>query len=204
MYKVKCCGVKYFAHQKEKQQHTQCHAAWSLLYHKACSHVFLFLFFFPSQATCRRVAYIGMLPGLSCFKLNSWASTPPPLLATMSQTLTSSMEGEKKHSVQRQRLAAIKCKKKKKWGSCRARADLLTQCFWKDSTNVTSGTAGQSSLLEKELLSGLGWRELVVINYSLWQDGCGNEVFQNVCNIGWNAMMKIGEEMACKVIKKKL
>lgn len=84
----------------------------------------------------------------------------------MSQTLTTLMEGGKKHSVQRQRLAAIKCKKQKKnkCGSCRARADLLTQGFWKDSTNVTSGTAGQSSLLEKELLSGFGWRELVVIS----------------------------------------
>lgn len=81
---------------------------------KLAAMFFYFIFFFPSRATCRRVAYIGMLPSLSCFKLNSWASTPPPLLATMSQTLTSLMEGGKKHSVQRQRLAAIKCKKKKR------------------------------------------------------------------------------------------
>lgn len=33
-------------------------------------------------------------------------------------------------------------------------------------------------LLEKELLSGLDWKELVVNNYRKWQDGCGNKVFE--------------------------
>lgn len=57
---------------------------------RACGGVFFyFIFFFPSQANGRRAAYIGMLPGSGLFfTSNSWASTPPPLPATMSQTLT--------------------------------------------------------------------------------------------------------------------
>ena len=90
------CGVKYFAHQNEKQQHTNAtqHEASSTA--KLAAMFFYFLFFFPSRANCRRVAYVGMLPGLSCFIWNSLASTPPPPLATMSQTLTSLMEEKKK------------------------------------------------------------------------------------------------------------
>lgn len=71
----------------------RCHTAWSRLYRGLAAMFFYFIFFFPSQANGRRVAYIGVLLGLSCFKLNSWASTPPPLPATMSQTLTFLVEG---------------------------------------------------------------------------------------------------------------
>lgn len=71
----------------------RCHTAWSLLYHGLAAMLFYFIFFFPSQANGRRVAYIGVLLGLSCFKLNSWASTPPPLPPTMSQILTFLVEG---------------------------------------------------------------------------------------------------------------
>lgn len=102
----------------------RCHTAWSLLYRGLAAMFFYFIFFFPSQANGRRVAYIGVLLGLSCFKLNSWASTPPPLPATMSQTLTFLVEGGG-HTVQ-WKLMAITCKN---WLSCRCRSDLLTHRF---------------------------------------------------------------------------
>lgn len=111
---------------------------------------FYFIFFFPSRVNCRRVAYTGMLPGSSCFKLNSWASTPPPLLATMSQTLKSLMEvgGEKK--AQCATTAIGNDKVRKKWGGCKHRADLLIQGFVAITPNATSGAAGQLGLLEKK------------------------------------------------------
>lgn len=98
-----------------------------------------FFFFFPSRANCRRVAYIGMLPVLSCCKWNTLASTPPPPLPTMSQTLTPLIEEKKKkkHSVQRQ-LAAIKCKKIRQLQSQSRSADLGV---WRATANATSTTA---------------------------------------------------------------
>lgn len=139
-------------------------------------HFSISYFFSLPEQTAGGLATFGMLPGLSCFKWNSLASTPPPPLATMSQTLTSLMEegGKKKHSVQRW-LAAIKCKKKK-WGSCRAGADLLTQGFGLRALMLHVLLQDGPCLLEKWLSSGLDWRKkkMVVNNYRKWQDGCGN------------------------------
>lgn len=116
------CGVKYLAHLKEKQQHTNAtqHEASSTA--KLAAMLFYFLFF----------PFLGKLQEgcLQCYRVwvvaNEivWPQHLRPLLATMSQTLTSVMEkkNKKKNSVQRQ-LATLKCKK---LGSCRARADLLT------------------------------------------------------------------------------
>lgn len=83
---------------------------------------------------CRRVAYIGMLPGLSCFKWNSLASTPPPP-SSHNVTNTYILDGggeEKTHSVQRQ-LAQIKCKETRQ---------LQSQSRSADSALWTSATAG--------------------------------------------------------------
>ena len=58
------CGVKYFAHQKEKQQHTNAtqHEASSTA--KARSHVFLFPFFFLLLGQTA-----GGLPTLECYRV---------------------------------------------------------------------------------------------------------------------------------------
>lgn len=90
-FKVKCCGVRNF-----EEQHPNATQHESYLTAELAGTIFYFIFFFPSWVNCRRVAYAGMLSGVSCFILKSWASTPPPLLATVSQTLTFLMELGKK------------------------------------------------------------------------------------------------------------
>lgn len=117
-------GADHCALQKE-EHHTKCHTAWSLLYHGLATMFFYFIFFFPSQANGRRAAYIGMLLGLSVFKSNSWASTPPPLPATMSQTLTFLVGGwGGGHCA-----VAVGCDNVQKLTQMQSRADLLTHGF---------------------------------------------------------------------------
>lgn len=163
--KGRFCGVKYFAHQNEKQQHTNAtqHEASSTA--KLAAMFFYFLFFFPFRANCRRVAYVGMLPGLSCFKWNSLASTPPPPLATMSQTLTSLME-EKKKAQCATTVGSDKVKKTKQLqGQSRSADSVFCTTNWLLVLMLQVLLKGRPCLLEKELLSGLDRRELVVSNY---------------------------------------
>ena len=129
---------------KQKTKTHKCHTAWSLLNRRARSHVFLFpIFFSSSGANCRRVGYIGMLPGLSCFKWNSLASTPPPPLATMSQTLTSLMVEKKKKIAQcATMVGSDKVQKEKKMGQLHCQSTSADSGVWAASTNATSATAG--------------------------------------------------------------
>lgn len=152
VFKVKGVSVVWSTlHTKKKNNNTQMPHSMKPPLPQSSQPCFSISYFFPpSRANCRRVAYIGMLPGLSCFKWNSLASTPPPPLATMSQTLTSLME-EKKKAQCSTTVGSDKVQKKKKWGSCRARWDLLTQGFGQLAL-MLQGLLQIS--LEKEWLSG--------------------------------------------------
>lgn len=88
-----CEGVGSFCDKvlcslKWKTTTHKCHTAWTSFTARHAGRLKKYIFF----SEC----YIGMLLGLSCIKWNSLASTPPPPLATMSQTLTSLNE-KKKH-----------------------------------------------------------------------------------------------------------
>lgn len=139
VFNVKRGDVKHFAHQKGKtttRTNATQHEASSTA--KARSHVFLFHIFLSFLAKLQDVAYIGMLPGLSCFKLNSWASTPPPLLATMSQTLISLMEEGGVGGAQCATTVGsnkVQKKKKKMW-QLQSYSRCADSGFWEDSSHV--------------------------------------------------------------------
>lgn len=167
------CGVKYLCTNTQTHSTQMPHSMKPSPPQSSQPCFSMSYFFSPSQANCRRVAYIGMLPGLSCFKWNSLASTPPPPPATMSQTLTSLMERKKKTQCAMV-VGSDKVQKMRQLQSQTRSADsgfgllvLMLQVLLQDGP----------WLLEKELLSGSDWRELVVSNYRKWQDGKANKVF---------------------------
>lgn len=120
----------------------------------------------------------GGLPTLECYRvwvvLNEivWPQHLRPLQPQCHKHLHPWWREKKKHCVQ-WRLAAINCKKMRQLQSQSRSADsgfglpvLMLQVLLQDGP----------CLLEKELLSGSDWRELVVKNSRKWQDSCANKM----------------------------
>lgn len=143
VFKVKGVSVVWSTlHTKKKNNNTQMPHSMKPPLPQSSQPCFSISYFFPpSRANCRRVAYIGMLPGLSCFKWNSLASTPPPPLATMSQTLTSLMEEKKK--AQCSTTVGSDKVQKKKMRQLQSQMRSADSGFWTASTNATRATAEQ-------------------------------------------------------------
>ena len=166
---------------KKKNNNTQMPHSMKPPLPQSSQPCFSISYFFPLLgANCRRVAYIGMLLGLSCFKWNSLASTPPPP-SSHNVTNTYILDGGKKkrkRTVQRQ-LAQIKCKETRQLQSQSRSAD---SALW-TALMLQVPLQDRSCLLDKILLSGLDWRELVVNHLRkmtgwMWGWKCGGSILK--------------------------